>query len=67
MPQGTVALCLLGPRLHYRLLTLCPMAYRPCAPGPTDPVALWWQGTVALCLRARSPYACLALAYTIAY
>ena len=31
------------------------------------PVALWWQGTVALCLRARSPYACLALAYTIAY
>jgi len=23
-----------GPRLHYRLLTLCPAAYRPCAPGP---------------------------------
>ena len=22
------------PRLHYRLLTLCPAAYGPCAPGP---------------------------------
>ena len=22
------------PRLHYRLLTLCPAAYWPCAPGP---------------------------------
>ena len=26
------------PRLHYRLLTLCPAAYWPCAPRPTDPV-----------------------------
>ena len=25
--------CCQRPRLHYRLLTLCPEAYRPCAPG----------------------------------
>ena len=27
------------PRLHYRLLTLCPGAYRSCAPEPTDALA----------------------------
>ena len=37
-PEGWNGVC---PRLHYRLLTLCPAAYWPCAPRPTRPGAYW--------------------------